>query len=491
MLFQPTNIIPDTRTGIGFGVVDATQGMQVSWQVNGDYPVMTAFQIIIYLNNAASTVKLNTGKLTAGCPFYGRDAAGEIQFFAYTIAPGTLSSAGITNGNEYKFTIRQYYMQNGSETSILQSSASVFVTRALPVFTLNEPLVNAAESTFSWAYSQAQGDTLEWIRYQLQVVSGSDAEMLYDSGSIYGPATYQFTFSGFIIGTTYAVRALGQTSSGVAVSTAWYQFEPNYADQSASGTVVAACTVGYDAVHVTWDNASTFTGQDIWILYRKQAGKLAMQKVGEFPIAQRGVYDFYAASGQGPYTYVLFAGKAANPSATPPTQTQYISAAIASNDVTPTRYYWALLDCEEMEDGFYRVKKEYDFKNNLNSGSISNNNSPNVLKNFTAMPTVQISPANYKSGSLSALMGKTASGQYTQDTLALREELMALSASQDTLFLKSSKGDTMMVAINGAVSAEILDTAPGQPQVVTVPWIEIDDSPVSVIAYPGDPVFNS
>ena len=49
----------------------------------------------------------------------------------------------------------------------------------------------------------------------------------------------------------------------------------------------------------------------------------------------------------------------------------------------------------------------------------------------------------------------------------------------------------MMVAINGAVSVDILDTAPGQPQLVTVPWIEVDDTPVSVIAYPGDPVFNS
>ena len=483
MLFQPTNIIPDVRTGIGFGVIDVTQSMQISWQVNGDYPEMTAFKIDIYLNDAASTPKYTTGKLTAGCPFYGRDAKGDIEFFSYTISYISLYNAGITNGNEYKYTITQYYTDNGVEQSITQSSASVFITRATPTFSMTTPTVTSAEYTFLWSFSQAQGDTIEWIRYQIQVVSGGDSEIIYDSGSIYGAAVYECTYSGFIVGQAYAIRALGQTSSGVQIETSWTQFTPNYSGSTPTGNVVAACAVGYDAIQVSWGTVSTGTGQTEWVLFRKQAGKLALQKVGEFPTGITTVYDFGAASGQGPYSYYLFQAKDTNP-------TQYLSTAVISNEVTPIRYYWALLDCEENQDGVYRVVQEFDFKNNLDSGSVSNNNSPNVLQNFTPFPTVQLSPANYKSGTLNALLGKTNMGEYGQDTLALREALMALSTTRDPLFLKSSKGDVMMVVINGAISTTISDKAVGQPQSVTVPWIEIDDTPVSIVAYPGDELFN-
>ena len=469
MLFQPTNILPDTRTGIGFGVVDVTNGLQVSWQVNGDYPVMTGFRIVIYLNNTASTQLYDTGKLTAGCPFYGRSSTGDIEYFSYTIADTILSSAGITNGNEYKYTIRQYYTDNGNETSVLQSSASVFVTRTAPTFAMTTPAVSTAEYTFSWSFSQAQGDTIEWIRYQIQVVDGGNSEIIYDSGNVYGAAVYECTYSGFIQGQSYAIRATGQTSSGTEIETEWYQFTPSYAGGSITGSVTAQCVGGYNAALVSWDSASTRQAQDTWVLYRKRGNNLALQKIGEFPKSQLSVYDFGAASGQGPYTYMLFQATAGDSSATPPTNTEYLSIALESNSISPSRAYWSLLECEE-NDGVYRVIAEYDFRNNLDSGSVSNNNNPNVMQNFTAMPTVQLSPANYMSGSLSALIGKTSMGAYVQDTLALREAIMALSTTQNTLFLKSSKGDVMTVVINGTITASISDKVKGQPQSVSVPW---------------------
>ena len=81
-------------------------------------------------------------------------------------------------------------------------------------------------------------------------------------------------------------------------------------------------------------------------------------------------------------------------------------------------------------------------------------------------------------------------GQYGEDTFALREEIMKLSTPdekysddyhQARLFLKSPKGDVMEIAINGPISTEILGTVKGQPQSVSVPWIEIDNSPVSIV----------
>lgn len=491
MLFQPTNIVPDLRTGIGLGVFDVNDGMQVSWQVNGDYPKMTAFAIAIYPNDTGSSYLYRTGKLYAGCPFYGRDSNGEVQFFSYTIAPSTLTEHGINNGNEYKMLIRQYYLTNGesgTETDVLTSSAPVFLTRDKPSFTMTTPNVVSAEYTFQWTYSQAQGDTIEWIRYQIQIVGGGNSEIIYDSGSIYGAAVYACTYSGFISGQTYAVRAYGQTSSGVSISTEWEQFTASYGedddddDDEMSGEIAAGCTSGYNAITVSWlisDNIPA--GATTWVLYRQQSGKLAMQKVAETPISTTTVYDFGAASDQGPYTYYLFAANA----------TTYLSKALISNEVTHTRYYWSLLRCEENQDGVFRAIAEYDFKLNLDSGSFSNNNSPNVMQNFTAMPTVQLSPSNYKSGTLSALIGKAAMGKYTGDTLELREAIMALSITQDALFLKSSKGDIMMVEINGAITATIADTVQGKPQTVQVPWVEIDDTPVSIIAYDNDPIFTA
>ena len=77
-----------------------------------------------------------------------------------------------------------------------------------------------------------------------------------------------------------------------------------------------------------------------------------------------------------------------------------------------------------------------------------------------------------------------------QDTLALREAVMDLSTTQHILFLKSSKGDVMTISINGPITADITNTTKGQPQIVTVPWVEIDDTPVSLVAYPGDALFD-
>lgn len=498
MLFQPTNIVPDMRSGIGLGVVDVTNGLQVSWQVNGDYPRMTAFTITIYLNDAASTQKYSTGAtpLRTGCPFFGRDSNGEINFFSYTIPPAALSSAGITNGNEYKLLIRQYYNEtgdSGAELSILQSSASVFVTRSTPIFNMTSSLsVSSAEYTFKYRFLQTEGDTLDWIRYQI----GDDRTprtVLYDSGNIYSPGELSCTYSGFFANQYYAIRAIGQTSSGMSVSTEWESFRVTYSGTSLTGNITATCKddnwyLVEDGVRVRWDSVSLPAGSDALSLYRARydsdTNSTTLTKVTDYVHAGRTsgyIIDYGVASGQGPYTYYLFARIPGDPAASPPTETTYTTA-IVSNEVSPTFYYWTLITGTEQPDGTFQTgaQRVFLFQSNLDSGSISNNNSPNVLQNFTAFPTVQPSPSNYKSGTLFALVGEAYRGEYINDTLSLRERILGLSTTQDTLFLKSPKGDIMTIAINGPITFSISDTTKGQPQNISVPWIEIDDSPVSI-----------
>ena len=96
MLYQPTNIYPSMTGGLGNGVVDASKDLTVSWQVNGN-SAMVSYQIVICKNNSTSDQVYSTGKISAGCPFYGVDYAGNVQFFSYTISASALQTAKITN----------------------------------------------------------------------------------------------------------------------------------------------------------------------------------------------------------------------------------------------------------------------------------------------------------------------------------------------------------------------------------------------------------
>ena len=91
-LFMPTNVTPSTLGALGNGTVDATADMPVSWQVDGQN-AMTAFRIRILANTTASTLLYDSGKKSDGCPFYGRDAGGNVVFFSYTIAASALAAS--------------------------------------------------------------------------------------------------------------------------------------------------------------------------------------------------------------------------------------------------------------------------------------------------------------------------------------------------------------------------------------------------------------
>lgn len=133
MLFQPTYIQPSEQWGIGNGTIDATQDLVVKWQVNGN-SAMTAYRITIYDNDVNSTQKYTTGKITNNCPFYPIKYDGSIELFSHTITSAQLSTSGITNGNNYKIVITQWWSANDYVT---QSSASIFNTRNMPTLTIN------------------------------------------------------------------------------------------------------------------------------------------------------------------------------------------------------------------------------------------------------------------------------------------------------------------------------------------------------------------
>lgn len=258
-IFMPTNVLPDVRSGLGLGVVDAGADMTVSWHINGP-SALTKYEIQIYQNDADSTLMLDTGELTTGCPAYGTTVDGEIQFFSATITAAALSTAGITNGNEYKLVITQWW---SAADSIRQSSASVFYTRATPTLSITAiGTVTTRYYTFTGTYSQAQGDVLNWLRWQIADADNTD-EPFYDSGRISGTMQLSCTYDGFFAGTDYAVRLSCQTENGVEADTGWVTFSVNYTVSDISGEVEAGCVGGTDAVVVDWGSLGYIPGTAI------------------------------------------------------------------------------------------------------------------------------------------------------------------------------------------------------------------------------------
>ena len=120
MLFEPTNIIPSILTNTG--TIAVADGVSIEWQVNGN-STLTRFQIDVFENTTDSKFVHSTGIVTSNptpyaLPFYGKDRLGEYIPFLYAPMSGvqnvTWSDWGLTDGNNYKYKITQWYAANNS-----------------------------------------------------------------------------------------------------------------------------------------------------------------------------------------------------------------------------------------------------------------------------------------------------------------------------------------------------------------------------------------
>lgn len=129
MLHQPTNITPSSLANIGNTAVSAYDALTVTWQLNGDTPLV-AYKIDFYLNNSTSQSLFSTGKVTVSPSVAPKDKYGDPAFFAVT--PGyPWSHIGVSNGNTYKYKITQYW-GSGMNDYTEQYSDTVFSAVAEP-----------------------------------------------------------------------------------------------------------------------------------------------------------------------------------------------------------------------------------------------------------------------------------------------------------------------------------------------------------------------
>lgn len=267
-LYQPTNVTPSMLGALGNGVVDVRNGIDVSWQVDGQSP-MTAFQIRILENTSASKVLYDTGKKTDGCPFYGRNEKGDVVFFRYSISTSALLTAGVTNGNSYKMLITQWW---SNTQSVTQQSASVFQCRDTPTLRIGDAVSpgtyvpqNKTVGEFTATYYQAQGDELVWVRWRLWQYGSSSDTLLADTGNV--PTTVlKFRYDGFFNGEKYRLRCEGETVSGVSVS-AVKLLDCSYDVLGFSGMVQTCVDRRKSGVKVSWPTALAINGTPSGELY--------------------------------------------------------------------------------------------------------------------------------------------------------------------------------------------------------------------------------
>lgn len=253
-LYQPSNITPSTFAGIGAGVIDAADNISISWQVNGT-SAMTGYTITVYENTTASTQVAEFQSGSGFQPFHGTDAQGNPVFFVYE--PGlTWASQGLSNGNSYKMKITQKWADGSTTKSVVQTSESVFITRAAPSLSVSpgSGMLSSVAQTFTASYSQAQGDAVSWVRWVLSDASGN---VLDDTGTVY-TGVLSYSYDGFFTGQTYSLKCTVQTSSGAEVSVAT-EYAVSYETAEQAGGISLSCNPD-DSVTLSWAAGADIPG---------------------------------------------------------------------------------------------------------------------------------------------------------------------------------------------------------------------------------------
>ena len=470
MIFQPSNITPDEINGTG--TIDVGEDLAVSWRVSGD-SAMTAYQIDIMQNDTASTAVYSTGKITLGSPFWGIDYAGNVQYYTATITSATMTSAGMTNGNEYKLLITQWW---SNSDYVEQTTASLFITRSAPTLSIDaisSPITNK-EYSFTATYSQAQGDTVKWVRWQIAYDDTEDSPFL-DTGNIYGTGELQVDYDGFLTGNTYSIKCTVETENGVDVTTGWVDFAVSYTLSPASGTANACQINGDNCVWVSWDEVQSADGYSIM---RQTVGEGRLVKIADVESTAGQLRDYSACSGN-TYIYYVF----------PTGSLSYLTEPMATQAITVQYWKWAVIEAEITDNttGTYAVVASHIFRYNASEGSFSNNNSPQLSANFTRYPTRQGTTQNYVSGSLTGYIG-TISGDTHEysDTLTQARALFELSSTENALFLSDPKGNFRRIHTAAASTLTRDSKKKSMPQTVTISWAEVGDADsVHVIMYAG------
>ena len=556
-IFQPSNIIPSSFAGIGLGVLDVNDNINISWQVNGNSP-LTAFKIQIY--NNLNNVLVYDGSMVTTVAFYGIDEKGNPKQFNYfPNGNPTWSSWGLSNGNEYKMIITQYWGTN-NENSVTQWSGSVFKTEEkvsveltpnknavgdYGVFRLTKDVVadkkygiilpgssltfnfilsqdlpkgtlffigafrtdaytkgfylyegfiyefsltntgygenlpaestditvkNISSQEFSITGKLSKSVALNWVEWNVYTYNGFEVQdLIYSTGKIHTQElklqTDLFSQNNF-----YLFECIVQTENGLESSATCSLFVSYGKTEFVADTSLSKNEIdGSLQVAINVDNISF----NNFAIYKKFDNKQLLLYRGS--LSENNYINLYSLRCNDSHyinVYGVTSGKQYSAPITLSWQNLQFSA-----------YFLYETIQDETNPTIYNVTRIWRFGNNISTGAISNNNSPNWLTNFTPYRLKQPSSLMAKSGTLQALLSNNNSDKnFYNDTAQMMDRLFEASKSNNTFFLKDMKGNLYMVAISAPITQTIELKSKVQQVKVSLSWEEVGDaSDVSLV----------
>lgn len=436
---------------------------------------------------------------------YGRDGRGNLVPKSDTITAADLATAGVVNNydNGYKLRVDQQYSEyvdlttGISRTEELEQISPVwFVATNAASFNTNwltlrgRYIINhldVAPLSLHPYISHAYYDPLIAGRFRLAYADNPEENIVEDTGNIYCPQKNTLMVYGLLEkGRRYAARATGKLESGMELDTGWNEFTPDWTDTAESYIHLKSYYVrdmpclfvrfeaddGYDLTAVT--SPANRRG---WTIKRIRTDTGEESVAGIIPRGQNGMFDFGARNNT-EYIYRAYYGIGAENGNMYQTETPI-----------KMRYYWnwAIIECKKqtasyefiaqhyVSNAMYHVVRVHQFQANVDSGSISNENTPYVENNFTPYPTVQKVGRKGLSGKLRAWVGGVKDTQF-RDSVKMVDDLMDLSTRNTVKFLRDRKGNLRMIEISDAIVKETQDKYAEQPVQIEIPWVEVGDA---------------
>lgn len=248
--YRPSGLIPSTLTSDY--TIDATVANNFRCRINGTSPT-TKYQLKIMKNDAVSTSVYDSGVVALSSPLFPVNYDGTPNELIVSVP----SNSGMTNGEEYKWTMTSYW----SDSDKYESYENVFKAYANASVSITNfvSTVTARSYTFIASVMQAQGVGVErfgWIIRNKD--SGEEVVNTVDENNIYS-SDIRVTYDGFLSGTTEEVMVKCWLNDGTSVETEFMPFTVQY-DFVAFENLVTATVSTDSGVLVKWNKLSYING---------------------------------------------------------------------------------------------------------------------------------------------------------------------------------------------------------------------------------------
>ena len=392
---------------------------------------------------------------------------------------GVVTSSGDIEGSIYYRLSGKWYKTN----TIFQDEPPTFngsIEGGLKFFA-RLPITKSPITTISATYYQAQEDsisTTRWDIHTFNVETKSIGDLVYDTGVVNTANLLNFELPSFGKDDVYLIRCTIETENGVQVGTGvalfvWYN--DGIEDFSATetrfykneGAILFNINASISA-EVLLYNIENYKATLIYKENYKQFGKLKLYSIKNY---QTPIFELFGVVGN---NYPAYAG------------TYTKRHTIFTGKYYTSNCYLYVTEKDANLDNVYHVVTTWRFGNNLNFGSVSNNNSPNFLSNFTGYRLKQPTVRKGKSGTLQALLSNSVNGMY-QDTALQMENLYKISECKNPMFLKDTKGNLYMVSISAPIVQTVNNKTQNQEVTVSITWEEVGSADgVSIVQLPTD-----